>query len=479
MIEPGTIERGETGGGGWLINHLPAIFWQRRMYVIVPFVLLTLIGIVTAFTLPTLYRSSATMLVESQDLPTDIVQAPGTGEIEQRIAKIREQVLSRGDLISLIEQNDLYPAERRSKPMSYVVDKMRKSTTVGALAGDIGQSGNSKESTIAITMSYDYPEPAKAQAVMQAYVTQFLRMDSDEVEDQANLTVRFLQEQAGKLQTQISAIEEQITALKTQNGMVLSGAGAPAFMDTGSYTAQITSLESENRRLLAQSRTGGGSDSQLAQAEAALAAAQATYSDSHPDVIAARERVATLRRAAQNNPGGSATTSLIQEQIQANNASIAQLRAARDAAVSRVNTAIAGQARGPAILERASQLENQANAFREQYKTVAANLMRAQGSARLANEQRAERLSLVEPPNMPDQPQWPNRPIMIGAGAGAGLAVGFLLAMLIELLNRPMRSPAQVQSMGLPILGVVPILQTLPRKKRFGLFKKRREKRFA
>ena len=143
MIEPGTIERAESGGAGWLINHLPAIIWQRRMYVIVPFVLLTLIGVVTAFTLPTLYRSSATLLVESQDLPTDIVQAPGSGEIEERIARIREQVLSRGDLISLIEQNDLYPSERRSRPMSYVVDKMRTATTVGALAGDIGQTGAS------------------------------------------------------------------------------------------------------------------------------------------------------------------------------------------------------------------------------------------------------------------------------------------------------------------------------------------------
>ena len=474
MIEPGTADRAESGGAGWLINHLPAIVWQRRMYVIVPFVLLTLIGVITAFTLPTLYRSSATLLVESQDLPTDIVQAPGAGEIEERIARIREQVLSRGDLISLIEQNDLYPSERRSRPMSYVVDKMRTATTVGALAGDIGQTGASKQNTIAITMSYDYPEPAKAQTVMQSYVTQFLRMDSDEVEDQANLTVRFLQEQASKLATQISAIERQITALKSQEGMVLSGAGAPGYMDTGSYTAQITALESENRRLLAQARAPGGSSS-LANAEAALALARSRYSDSHPDVIAARENVEMLKRAP---PSSGSTDTLTQEQILANNAAIAQLKTAREAAISRVNSAIAGQARGPAIMERAAQLESQADTFREQYKTIAGNLMRAQGSARLANEQRAERLSLVEPPNMPDQPHWPNRPIMIAAGAVAGLAIGLILALLIELLNRPLRSPAQVQSMGMPILGVVPILQTLQRKKRFGLFKKR-EKRFA
>lgn len=477
MMESGAVERVEGGGGGgWLINHMPAIMWQRRWYIVIPFVLLFLIAVVTAFMLPTLYRSSATLLVESQDLPTDIVDAPGTGEIEKRIAKIREQVLSRGDLISLIEQNDLYPSERRSKPMSYVVDKMRKATTVGALAGDIGQAGgSSKESTIAITMSFDYPEAAKAQTVMQSYVTQFLRMDSDEIEDQANLTVRFLQEQAGKLRTQIDEIERQITALKTSNGAVLSGAGIPAFMDTGSYTAQITSLENENRQLI---RTGSatGGDSQLAQAEAALATALATYSDSHPDVIAARERVAVLKRAQQSS--GSTASSVVQDQIRANNAAIAQLKAARDAVISKANAAVAGQARAPAIMERASQLESQANSLREQYKSVAANLLRAQGGARLANEQRAERLSLVEPPNLPDQPQWPNRPIMIAGGAAAGLALGLVLALLVELLNRPMRSPAQVQAMGLPVLGVVPILQRLPRKKRFGIFKKR-EARFA
>ena len=470
MIEPGAIERSESGGGsGWLINHLPTILWHRRIYVIIPAVLLFVAGLVTAYSLPTLYRSTATMLVESQDLPTDIVQAPGTGEIEKRIAQIREQVLSRGDLISLIEQNNLYESERRSRPMSYVVDKMRKATTVGALAGDIGGTAPASGNVIAINMAFDYPEPAKAQAVMQSYVTQFLRMDNDQIEDQANLTVRFLSEQAAKLQAQVQGFESQITQLKASNGAVLAGVGGTTFMDTGSYTAQITALENQNRQLMAQAR-GGVADPAVAQAEAALAIAESTYSDSHPDVLQARERVAILKRARQ---GGGEISSVVQEQIKSNNIAIAQLMAQRSNAMSQVDASRTRQAGAPAILERAMQLEAQASNIRQQYSKVSSDLLRAQSSARLANEQRAERLSLVEPPNLPDQPHWPNRPLIIAAGAGAGLALGFLLALLVELLNRPMRSPAQVQSMGLPVLGVVPILQTNPRKKRFAFFRKR------
>ena len=477
MIEPDGIERSESGGGGgaWLINHLPTILWHRRLYMIISFVLLFLVGVITAYTLPTIYRSSATMLVERQDLPEAIVDAPGTEQIEQRIAKIREQVLSRGDLISLIEQNDLYQSERRSQPMSAVVSKMRESTTVGAQTGDIGAAPAGKGNVIAIKMDFDYPDPVKAQTVMQAYVTQFMRMNSDQIEDQANLTVSFLQEQASKLKGQVDAVQNRITELKASNGSVLVGANGPTYVDTGSYNSQIASLENQNRQLALQS-SGGVADPELAAAQAALANAEAMYSDSHPDVALARERLAAIKRSRPSGPTG--LSPAVQEQIRSNNQMIAQLAASRDAAVSRANAAMAGQVRQPAVLEQAMQLENQASGLREQYNTVLQNLMKAQATARLANEQRAERLSLVEPPSLPDTPHWPDRPLFILGGAAAGLGLGLVLALLVELLNRPMRSPNQLSSMGLPVLGVVPILQTNVRKKRFSFFKKR-AKHFA
>ena len=459
----------------WMVNYLPTILWQRRYHVLACVLVALTAGAVLAFSLPTTYRSKATLLVQSQDLPTTIVEAPVTGAVEQRVARIREQVLSRGDLIQLIEQNDLYDKERRSEPLSKIIEKMRHDTTVGALSSDIGQQSGTQNNTIAIAMAFDYPDPAKAQAVLQSFVSKFLSMSSEDVEDQANITVRFLQDQANKLQAQISDIEGQLTALKQRNGAALAGSGVPPLIDTGSFSAQITALQNENRQLMAQSRRPAERNSALAAAEAQLAAAEAQYSDRHPDVVAAKERVNQLRMMAQQS-GGSDNT--ISEQVAANNEAIHQLMTQRDESLARANAAMAGQSRAPAIMEQAMQLESRASTLRNQYQTISENLLKAQNSARMASEQRAERLSLVEPASLPDRPVSPNRPLLIGAGAAAGLVLGLLLALALELVNRPVRSPRQLEQLGLPVIGIVPLIKSKPRARRFPAFMSR-EKRFA
>jgi uncharacterized protein involved in exopolysaccharide biosynthesis len=139
---------------------------------------------------------------------------------------------------------------------------------------------------------------------------------------------------------------------------------------------------------------------------------------------------------------------------------------------------MAGQSRAPAILEQASQLEDRANQLREQYKGVETDLLKAQNSARMTGEQRGERLSLVEPASLPDNPHWPNRPLVIGAGAAAGVVFGLLLALVVELLRRPLRSPVQIEGLGIPVIGIVPIMDR-GSKRRWWQFFRRREPQLA
>ena len=105
---------------------------------------------------------------------------------------------------------------------------MRKATNVAAMAGDVGPSTPGQDNLIALKMTFDYPDPVKAQEVLQSFVNSFLRMDSDTVEDQASLGVQFLQDQAQKLQAQIQPLEQQITDLKGRNGSAFLTSAATA-----------------------------------------------------------------------------------------------------------------------------------------------------------------------------------------------------------------------------------------------------------
>jgi uncharacterized protein involved in exopolysaccharide biosynthesis len=446
-----TVE--EEGGGGFF-NYLPAILWQRRWFVIPPLILGGLAGLAAAILMPTTYESRATLLVESQELPETIVGSPSTSIIDQRIAKMRQQVLSRGDLIELIEQNDLYAEERRSKALSQVVDNMREAISVQAVNADVGQAQQGSN-TIAFAMTFAYRDPAKAQAVMQSLVERFLEIDTSAMAEQATSTVSFLQDQANTLQRQIAALEGQITSLKARNGSALASSGMTTAANAGSYDAQIAALQSENRQLLRQARRPSGGNPLLAAAEAQLAAARATYSDSHPDIAILRQRVEELKRVPSSEANAS-DDALIQGQIAANNATIAALGRARSEEAGRASSTLAAQSRAPVIMEQVMQLDNRANSLRLQYQDVSGKLMSAQNSARMAQEQKGERLTVVEPPVVPDRPVSPNRPLLIAGGIVGGLGLGLLLAMLLEFVLRPIRGVDQISGMGLEPLAVVP-----------------------
>jgi uncharacterized protein involved in exopolysaccharide biosynthesis len=115
-------------------------------------------------------------------------------------------------------------------------------------------------------------------------------------------------------------------------------------------------------------------------------------------------------------------------------------------------------------MAQAMQMENRASTLRAQYQQISENLLKAQNSARMASEQRAERLSLVEPASLPDRPRSPNRPLLVAGGTAAGLALGLFLSLLLELVMKPIRSPRQLEEMGLPVIGLVPVIK--PRKPR-------------
>lgn len=450
----------EQGGGGSLIAHLPAIFWQRRWWLIIPVIVMAILGAAAAFIMPVRYTSTATLLVQSSTLPQAVAAGNPDDVIDRRIARIREQVLSRPELIELVNRYQLYPKQRANAALSDIVDTMRKAVTIVPLAAEMQQQGNNSN-TIAFTLSYSYADPTKAQAVAQDLSEQVLRLDATQTTQQASASVQFLSDQARSLQQQIAEQERQIAGIKAANGSILSSAGVTMLGSGGggSYDVQIASLQRENSQLLTQrnlSQTADARDPAVAQAEAQLAAAQSVYSDDHPDVRLARQRLAEAKALARKNVS-KAPVSAIDEQVAFNNRQIAALRSAQAGESARVNATIGAQSRAPLVQQQIAQLQQKLDGLNDQYKGVSDRLFQARAGVKAENEQLGERLSIVNPPVVPDEPSFPKRWMLLAGGPAAGLALGLVLMFLVELILRPIRDPATLtQLLGEVPLGVIP-----------------------
>ena len=447
-----------------LIAQIPSILAQRKRWLAVPAVIGLVAGTVAAFSLPTRYTSTATILVESADVPIDpTMTGPNSDMVEQRLSKVREELISRRNLLQLIDQFGLYEDERRSDPLSTVVETFRKAITVAPVSADFQQSIGGRTSLIAFAVSMSYRDAAKAQEVTQSLVDRVVQLDSAATSDQAQASVRFLTQQADDLKTQVSALESQLSGLKARNGQVLSNMGmATVSTGSGGYDAQIAALQRDNANLNSQRdlvKTSATRDPMVANAEAQLAAVESVYAETHPDVIFAKQRLAEAKKLAAQNVAKIPVDSIAQ-QIAFNNSQIAALQNAKAQDSGRLSQAIAAQSRAPAVMEQAAQLQQKLDGLNSQYQQVSVRLSNAQAASRATSEQRGDRLSVIDAPTQPDTPSWPNRPFFIAAGAGIGAGIGFALVVLLELLFRPIRGADVLASLtGRPPLGIVPIVR--------------------
>jgi uncharacterized protein involved in exopolysaccharide biosynthesis len=439
-----------------LLGYLPSILIQRRWFVIIPETLCSIAGFALAFFLPAQYESSATVVVVSKDLPDDIAISPLNDVIDQRIAKIKQQVLSRPDLIDLIQNNNLYESQRRHQPLSAIIETMRNATSFTPVTADVDKVGRSRNSsnTIAFAISFQYSDPVKAQMVTQQFTEKLLRLDSTQLAAQADATVGFLRDQQTVVQNQVNEVEQKIEEIKSHNGLALSRMGG--FMpSTSNYDVQIAALQRDNTdlsgKLTNAVQTG---DERVSAAEAQLAAAKAVYSDNHPDVIAAQQKLIEARAQAKSGSSRPVSNPAISAQIAANNRTIAALTAARSGETARASAQISAQSGAPLLEEEIRQLQSKSDGLRHNLDRVNGSLLAAESAQKMENQQKGERLELIDPPTTPDKPFSPNRPLLIGGGIAIGTMIGLTLALLVEFLMRPIRGAAALQN----LLGVGPLV---------------------
>lgn len=456
--DPGVAK--PTDGG--LIAQLPSIIWQRKWYLIIPLILAVVGAIAAILILPREYESGATLLVQSPTLPNEVIGAGNDSElIDRRIEALRQQIISRPKLLALIEANELYGSERARRSLSSIIDTMRDKITLTSMGAELG-AARPQDRTIAFRLSYRYEDPNKAQTIAQSLMEQVVELNSTADVAQANQTVQFLKEQQNELRASIGTAEGQISSLNLRYGGVLSRAGSPIIGGGGSYDVQIAELNRANSNLQMQRRnlkTDDTRDPVVAGAEQALASARAVYAEGHPDVMIAKQRLEEAKKLAAQNVKKLPSEN-IDEQIAFNNQQISSLRSAKAREQSQSIAIATSQSQAPAVQQQATQLQQKLDGLNRQNDALTQRLMTAEASARAANEQLGERLVVVDPPVIPDEPASPNRLLITAVALAGGLGLGALLALAVEMFLNPIRTPGRVAAItGAPTLALIPVIE--------------------
>ena len=298
-------------------------FWQvlRRRRWIAGSVGLAIfaIGASIAAVWPAVYQSKATILIEEQEIPPDLVRSAITSYADQRIETIKQQVLSRSTLWKIVEQYGLYAAMRRRDPTEEVLEQFVKDIHIEVINAKVvdKRSQTPTQATIAFTLAYDGESPSVAQKVANELTSLFLGENLKTRERHAQETTAFLKQEAEHLARHIEEVETKTAALKqkaggalpelTQLNMQLMNQADHELIEVD---REIRSLEERKRFLEGELATlkpntpiisAGGerildSGERLKALRAQYASASAYLSAEHPDIIKMRQEMESLER---------------------------------------------------------------------------------------------------------------------------------------------------------------------------------------
>src|SRR6185437_15730324 len=112
----------------------PSFYWnlikRRAVFFIFPFVLVLSAGLAAAALWPAAYESVGKILVESQQIPTDLVRPTVTSAATERIQVIEQRTMTRENLLAIVDKFKLFPEKRALMSPTQLVELMRKSAKI-------------------------------------------------------------------------------------------------------------------------------------------------------------------------------------------------------------------------------------------------------------------------------------------------------------------------------------------------------------
>jgi uncharacterized protein involved in exopolysaccharide biosynthesis len=171
-----------------------AVVRRRIVQIVFVAAIVAAVGVVVAIGLPPVYRSSATVLVQEQEVPPDLVRSTITSFADERIQVISQQVMTRAVLLQLAQKYGLYQKQRQRATNDEIVALMRKNINLTTINADISDrsSGRRVNATIAFKISFDSPQADSAQNVAAELASLYLEENAKVRQQSVSETTAFL-----------------------------------------------------------------------------------------------------------------------------------------------------------------------------------------------------------------------------------------------------------------------------------------------
>jgi uncharacterized protein involved in exopolysaccharide biosynthesis len=217
------LQKTEIGGGAFPqesqldYGHFlrPSFYWElfkrRVLYFLIPFLVFSAGGVAVALLWPATYYSSGTILVTTQQIPTELVRPTVTTLANERIQVIQQRVLTRDNLVAVVAKFGLYPNRRELVSTTELTELMRKSILIKPVS--IATQG-SKDTAIAFTVGFFYENAKVAAQVANELMTRILNEDLRDRTGRAVDTTRFLTREFQRLNEEYAAVEARIAQAK-------------------------------------------------------------------------------------------------------------------------------------------------------------------------------------------------------------------------------------------------------------------------
>ena len=307
------------------VSRVWSILRRRAIPAGIAFGVVALSAIVAAIAWPPSYSSTGTILIEQQELPSDLVRSTISTYASQRVQIITQRVMTTENLLGIIDRYKLYADLRRRKPREEVIAEMRKAVHLQMISADVidPRSGSPIKATIAFSLTYTNRSPEVAAQVANELVSLYLQQNIEQRQKSAQDAVTFLGGERARLSKEIDALQGRLATFKAQHANELPELSQLNLTNLNRYEDEVREtdarIQSNAQQLLyidsqlalinptAQIYSSTGERVQspqdlLKQFRSEYARATALYAPDHPDVVRLKREIAGLEAGLAVSP---------------------------------------------------------------------------------------------------------------------------------------------------------------------------------